>query len=42
MDVTDAKAIVRDEIERLTPALLDLSHSIHAHPELNFEEHHAH
>ncbi|MEM8618614.1 MAG: M20 family metallopeptidase [Actinomycetota bacterium] len=42
MDVTDAKAIVRDEIERLTPALLELSHSIHAHPELNFEEHHAH
>ncbi len=42
MDVTEAKDIVRQEIERLTPALLDLSHSIHANPELNFEEHHAH
>ena len=42
MDVTEAKNIVREEIERLTPALLDLSHSIHANPELNFEEHHAH
>ncbi len=42
VDVDAAKAVVRAEIERLTPALLDLSHSIHAHPELNFEEHHAH
>lgn len=42
MDVTEAKDIVRAEIERLTPALLEVSHSIHANPELNFDEHHAH
>jgi amidohydrolase len=42
MDVTEAKDIVRSEIERLTPALIDASHSLHANPELNFEEHHAH
>ena len=42
MDAAAAKEIVRAEIDRLTPALLELSHSIHAHPELNFEEHHAH
>lgn len=42
MDATDAKALVRAEIERLTPTLIDASHSIHDHPELNFEEHHAH
>jgi amidohydrolase len=42
MDITEAKAVVQAEIERLTPALLDLSHSIHANPELNFDEHHAH
>ncbi|MEM9037855.1 MAG: M20 family metallopeptidase [Actinomycetota bacterium] len=42
MEAAEAKDIVRAEIERLTPALLELSHSIHANPELNFEEHHAH
>ena len=42
MDVIEAKAIVSAEIERLTPKLLEVSHSIHANPELNFEEHHAH
>ncbi|MEM8747421.1 MAG: M20 family metallopeptidase [Actinomycetota bacterium] len=42
MDVAEARSVVRAEIERLTPALLELSHSIHAHPELNFEEYHAH
>lgn len=42
MDVTEAKAVVRAEIERLTPTLLEVSHSIHANPELNFDEHHAH
>jgi len=42
MDVTEAKDRVRAEIERLTPRLLEISHSIHANPELNFEEHHAH
>ena len=42
MDVTEAKQKVRDEIERLTPTLLEVSHEIHANPELNFEEHFAH
>ena len=42
MDVVEAKEIVRAEIDRLTPTLLEASHSIHANPELNFEEHHAH
>ncbi len=42
MDVTEAKQRVRREIERLSPTLLEISHEIHAHPELNFEEHFAH
>ena len=42
MDVAGARAIVRAEIQRLTPTLLEVSHSIHARPELNFEEHYAH
>lgn len=42
MDVTEAKQHVRAEIDRLTPTLLEVSHEIHAHPELNFEEHFAH
>ena len=42
MDVVEAKEIVRAEIDRLTPTLLEVSQSIHANPELNFEEHHAH
>lgn len=42
MDVTEAKQKVRDEIDRLTPTLLEVSHQIHANPELNFEEHFAH
>jgi amidohydrolase len=42
MNVTEAKQKVRDEIERLTPTLLEVSHEIHSRPELNFEEHFAH
>ena len=42
MDVTEAKQRVRAEIDRLTPTLLEVSHQIHANPELNFEEHFAH
>ena len=42
MDATQAKQAVRAEVERLTPQLLDISHSLHANPELGFEEHHAH
>lgn len=30
------------EIDRLAPKLIEVSHKIHAHPELNFEEHYAH
>ncbi len=42
MDVKEAKRRVREEIDRLAPTLIEASHSIHANPELNFEEHHAH
>ena len=42
MDVIEAKQSVRAEVERLTPKLLEISHSLHANPELGFEEHHAH
>ncbi|MDW3218416.1 MAG: M20 family metallopeptidase [Acidimicrobiales bacterium] len=42
MDVIEAKQQVRAEIERLTPTLLEISHEVHANPELNFEEHFAH
>ena len=42
MDIAEAKQRVRAEIERLTPTLIEVSHSIHENPELNFEEHHAH
>jgi len=42
MNIDEAKAIVRAEVERLTPTLIELSHSIHDNPETNFEEHHAH
>ena len=42
MDVVEAKDIVRVEIDRPTPTVLEVSHSIHAHPELNFEKHPAH
>lgn len=42
VDIAEAKRRVRDEIERLAPRLIALSHDIHDHPELSFEEHHAH
>lgn len=42
MDVIEAKQTVRAEVERLTPKLLEISRSLHANPELCFEEHHAH
>ena len=42
MDIAEAKQRICDEIDRLTPELLDVSHRIHARPELSFEEHHAH
>ena len=42
MDLAEAKQRACDEIDRLAPELLDVSHRIHARPELGFEEHHAH
>ena len=42
MDIAEAKRRVCAEIDRLAPELLDVSHRIHAHPELCFEEHYAH
>ena len=36
------KAQVVAEVDRRADLLLDASHRIHAHPELGFEEHHAH
>ena len=37
-----AKDRIEAEVDRLADVLLDVSHRIHAHPELGFEEHHAH
>ena len=42
MDLAEAKQRVCAEVDRLTPELLEVSHRIHARPELCFEEHHAH
>ena len=42
MDVEALKATVCAEVDRLADQLLQASHEIHAHPELNFEEHFAH
>ena len=42
MDVEALKTAVCAEVDRLADQLLHASHEIHAHPELNFEEHFAH
>lgn len=42
MDVDLAKQRCIDHVERIAPELLDLSHRIHAVPELAFDEHRAH
>ena len=42
MDVEALKIAVCAEVDRLADQLLHASHEIHAHPELNFEEHFAH
>ena len=42
VDLEDLKRRVGDEIDRRAARLVEISHSIHDHPELNFEEHHAH
>lgn len=42
MQPTTLKQRVCDEVDRLADALLDVSHQIHARPELSYEEHFAH
>jgi amidohydrolase len=42
IDVEQLKDTVCARVDELAPALIDASHQIHAHPELNFEEHFAH
>ncbi len=42
MDIPEAKQRVCNEVDRLAPLLIDVSHQIHARPELCFEEHFAH
>lgn len=42
MDLDDLKQRVSDDIDRRAARLLEISHAIHAHPELNFEERFAH
>jgi amidohydrolase len=41
-DVIDAKRLAAEAVTGLADELIEISHSIHAHPELNFEERHAH
>ncbi|MEY2569873.1 MAG: hypothetical protein QOE63_223 [Acidimicrobiaceae bacterium] len=42
VDLEDVKARLCAEVDKRADVLLDASHEIHAHPELNFEEHFAH
>lgn len=42
MDTATLKQAVCDRVDELADRLLDASHQIHAHPELNYEEHFAH
>ena len=42
MTAEDLKARMSARIDELAPALIEASHDIHEHPELAFEEHHAH
>lgn len=39
--VDEVKGRVADELKRLEPRLLEISHGIHAHPEMSFSEHFA-
>ena len=41
-DVEEVKRRMGEEIDRRADQLLEVSHRIHEHPELNFEEHFAH
>jgi len=40
-DVIELRAQLVEHIDSMASDLIELSHDIHAHPELNFEEHHA-
>lgn len=42
MDTAALRQAVCDRVDELADTLIDLSHRIHAHPELNFEERYAH
>ena len=42
MDAATLKARMCERIDALADTLIEASHDIHAHPELAFEEHHAH
>ena len=42
VEIAEAKRRVCAEVDRLAPVLLDVSHRIHARPELGFQEHFAH
>jgi len=42
MDAAGLKQAVCDRVDELAERLIDASHQIHAHPELNFAEHFAH
>ena len=42
MDLAALKERLRSEVEARADVLVDASHQIHAHPELNFDEHFAH
>jgi amidohydrolase len=41
-DRDEVKRRLADEVDRRAEVLVDVSHQIHAHPELNFQEHFAH
>jgi amidohydrolase len=40
--LTDVKQRLAAEVDRRRELLIDVSHQVHAHPELNYEEHFAH
>lgn len=42
MDASTLKARMCERVDALADALVEASHDLHAHPELAFEEHHAH
>ncbi|MGE3619473.1 MAG: M20 family metallopeptidase [Acidimicrobiia bacterium] len=42
MDLDETKQRLRAEVDRRAELLLDASHRIHARPETNYQEHHAH